>query len=494
MRLSLILKVKKVRFITSQFTINKEPPSGGFFTSKGKHMKKSNSAGIVGYKNGTTENPYSYLLKYKIPAKFSAYDKLCSQYKYSYLYASGHVIDYEANELWVVFPADNGNILNWFVVYDLGSLNEKCYFSAGIRWTKNFAIVYEKNKRYLYCNDNKVANNIQNSSRLAKYDITNLPNNGAQLDPISVSNEYAGESVCEFGGFLFTNYGYVTQNNVSNDRVIQKLSTDMSYVGHFILPQSVAGGVSGEGNGLLYKRQGLVVGNGFVAVAYGGMTKYPFNGDINDRRCHQGIRILSADGQSVQCESLMHPQKLASLLSEKLGHPVNRIEHEGLFYSTITGKLTTIWHTGDFFYIVEAFSDAALALDCSSAAIHGDVIIPDKYIAYRTTRNANSYRNPITGAPLTSLYEIMDFMETFQIKEFTWFSSNNKDITFPDSFSPVGSSSISACEYTISRVNNVTSFVNGSTANKLYRWVIKTNATTGERSFQGPYGLSLTAQ
>lgn len=364
------------------------------------------------------KNPYKYKPIFSLPGKFSAYDSIVSTEGYSSLYASGHILDYVHREIWVCWPATGGDSANWFVVYDMDTLTEKTYFKGGLRWSKCFVVRDTDSGREL------ITTNTANTF-LATYDVSTLPVAGSSLTPASISTALVGRALSKLGDTIMSGYEWVETNNVStfSTFILSDLET--------LAPRSVvriSPSVSGDANGTstkLLKTQGVALCPGYVAFAYGGLTGPDTVPDLLDRRDVQGIALSDMAG-NVLVSGLFNPLTAMSIL-EDLGYTVTRFEHEGLFYSEETQKLSTIWHHAGReypFMIVEAFSNDADAFDMSPAAIEAPVNVPLKATLLRNDRGSGSTLNPGTGEVMTTISDVLNMMNLYQMRSLDWYSTN----------------------------------------------------------------------
>ena len=367
---------------------------------------------------GAFKNAYRYKQVFSIPGKFSAYDDLVANHGYTSLYASGHVLDYTHREIWVVWPATGGDSANWFVVYDMDSLDEKTYFKAGLRWSKCFVVRDTATGREL------LTTNVSDTY-FARYDVSNLPAAGSSLAPATVETDFSGRVISAHGNVLMTGYEWVeTSNAIAYSSFTLSDIDTLGNRGSIRVSPSVSGNPNGENEKLL-KTQGVALCAGYLAFAYGGLTDTGTDPLMKDKRDIQGIALVDFSG-NVIASGMFSPISAMGLLAN-LGYQASRFEHEGVFYSPETGKITTIWHYGDRdqpFMIVEAFSDEPGAFDMSSGALEGPVNVPPIASLIRNDRATHGASDPATGDPLSTIIDVLDMMDRYEIRYLTWYSTN----------------------------------------------------------------------
>ena len=149
-------------------------------------------------------------------------------------------------------------------------------------------------------------------------------------------------------------------------------------------------------------------------------------------RIVQGVILKTEEGVSL-INGLFDPYKGVALL-QSAGYSATRFESEGLFYDQVTEKLSTIWHYNDEasgkFLVVEAFSGDAEALDFKSAAVIPRQRLPDVISLFRSNFDVNVPCDPITGASMPDVTDIINMMIRYDCRKVIFYSGNFSALTF----------------------------------------------------------------
>lgn len=351
-----------------------------------------------------TSNRYKKRILAKLSDRFSAYNTVLSQYSYGYLYTSGVYLDEVDGVLWTaLMPKSNTNRWGWFVLYDMKTMSEIGYFSAGFVYGKTFAVSREGNSKYLYTTGD--------NNTIEKFDVTSMPVNGTRLTKVATVGE--GDFVSRFEDRFATGNAYVTYNT-SVGHLSSAIIRDMAFTPTRVidLPISQTGTATGSSE-LLPKTQGFALGAGFFVTCMGGLFNDGVDTAGKEYRV-SGVRKFNLNGEMTE-DGALDPQLFFNKLKGLYPNAV-RLEYEGVSVSQSGRIVSTVHTTGDDFIVFEEFSDSEKAIDFTDCSVASALNIKDTLTLKRTTRS-NPIRNPATGAAMNNLSEIALMMQDLELYE-----------------------------------------------------------------------------
>lgn len=166
---------------------------------------------------------------------------------------------------------------------------------------------------------------------------------------------------------------------------------------------------------LMTKRQGLCLAPGVLLGSFGGVfitgttTEAPTN--------YQGVKAFSCDGTKI-LETLASPTKfIAALIAS--GRGSTRIENEGICYHK--GQVFTLWVDTDRSQAFSATGGVLITKEFSMTPnldLSGAAVVPPGYNQEKMSSgvfprilDGAVLKNPITGAAMASMSDVMDFMQ-----------------------------------------------------------------------------------
>lgn len=361
----------------------------------------------------------------KLPLLFPDYADIVATYGHTYIYPQGFTIDDAANEIHVMYsPVGGAGARQWVAVYDRTTSEYKsCYGIGSTSSGESIAILYEGGARYAYAR--------HSGGNICRVDITNLPPTKTPLPDDAV---YAVGIHFELshrnGAFLIEQNGAPVGTVVSRT-VFSIYDTDMNRKGSLYFDKTDTGFTSAADSpfaALLPKRQGIALGDGFIAAGFGGAITKP---DPSTGYAYQGVRLYNLRGERTG-ESIMEPYAMMSVL-EQNGITCSRIENEGVCVDASGALFSLYVHRGrldmpapteDGVVIFEELSTAAGAIDFSSAVA--------SYPSYQQTwvtegtfprSTGGAMVNPLNGEELGTLEQILVFMESTDLRELSFYTN-----------------------------------------------------------------------
>jgi len=397
-------------------------------------------------------NAYLKKIVVNLPLKFPDYDTVKTALSATTLYPQGFDID------------DSGNL---YISYEPSSNSSRksCIvkFSSGYGYVGYAYVAYGVESVVVKREGSELALYHRNSFDvgLYRYDITSASFNGETLTGTKVlprigqNFSYADGKwyiICtdaEIGGTQSRTFG-----NIYDD--------SFNLTGSFCLPKSVVGFASNASTYYDYipKMQGFCVSGDNIIVSNGAW--YSPSNETNLGRGDIGVAVLTKEG-TVLRNNLLDADGFISALSAS-GVNVNHVEAEGCVVKN--GKILSMYVVGPQtdtdggVLLVEEFADNGT--DYSKIASSYSPFNPQRYIdgtfpSFYTASTSQGGRriavNPVTGAEISTLTGLMDFMIEFQIPRTSFWTS------FISFTPPTGVTFPSSCLVEILNGSNATFFV-----------------------------------
>ncbi|ELL7319459.1 tail fiber domain-containing protein [Escherichia coli] len=229
------------------------------------------------------------------------------------------------------------------------------------------------------------------------------------------------------------------------------------------------------------KRQGIAVGDDYIACSYGGYFNTGASAGFNQ---FQGVKVFSPDGVKLQ-ESILHPQKMIDVLTSQ-GFTPSRIENEGICISDDGGSIYSLYiflerglpqayQKG--IVLMKEFSTGRDAIDFRQAAwLYTGFDVSHASIG-TFPRSAQGLVNPVLGTVFTSLSEILAYMRSVSQK---WFCLHTTTTPIKD----LSGNDIPADNYVfIKNANNQTFYITQESAEGGIKYKAVTT-DSGEYGFQ----------
>jgi hypothetical protein len=403
-------------------TVDLTTPTYGPGVLKVKGMTKTN--GNTNRSNWL-KNTYRKHIIADIPQHPTPYDEIVATYSYDYIYPQGFFIDEEANELWICYFAQGGNNWEWWCVRDLTTFEEKTTFSASVGVCEVFSLYREGSSRYL------LATNA--NGNLDKFDVTTLPASLSRLTEVSSYPIRVRFSVSVRGDTIYTETN--GNGNESAQSVYTLWNKDMSLAKGQIYFNELELGSPGPttDDGMLNKKQGLAVGDGFFVGSFGGactedgiLDPPPYT-----HRWDNGVKILSKSGEVIIQSLIDGPNFMYKL--RDLGYPAERVECEGvhvtsdnrIFTLVVTQPSTTGDTDAQGILLIEEFSDHPDAVDFSDISTSYTFASQDKvWYPTRATPTLFDLMNPVTGESIQSMKDLATYMKNARIKQTCFYTSS----------------------------------------------------------------------
>jgi len=357
-------------------------------------------------------NLYRKRVLRELPLKPPGYDTVVAALAVSYVYPQALFIDEIANQMLVLFSPNGGTGVNWLVIFNRSTGAFVRSFYAGQGYS-GIHVSYSGGTRYLWIRGA--------SNALVRYNITTLP---AELSSPVSANSYPMDV-----------YLFLTGRGA--DLLISETDTPLGTlrrVDRFYRVATAAPStrlettkfkISDLGDNNDYSAyfphmQAIALGQGFIAAAYGGV----YSTGTPTPAQYQGMRIFSGDGDAKIAEALYSPDAARTILTAA-GFANSRIENEGCCV-TDSGVICSLCILGSVtdsdagtrgILIFEEFAQGSDTIDFSSAAV-----FPKNPVLSNFGTNVvllksagNKVYNPVTGAEITTLAQILDLMKALEI-------------------------------------------------------------------------------
>ena len=398
--------------IPSEYVTEEELNSKGYIT-------KSNARSISG------NNIYKRRVVSQFPAKFGDYATIVANQGVSYIYPQSFFIDEEANELLVIFSPDwsLANNQRWVVIYDWTTTKYKSCFQCGNAAGEGIVVRYKNGARLLY------ARYSPENYHIGEFDITVTPTNMSSIQPI---NSY---DVGLYSNFTYSDgRWYIEQNGAilgsyNRRNLVGVFDESFNKIGEIYFNSESIGYFNNAYPNVISKKQGFTVHQGKFIFSCGG---YMAKSDERTYYGDYGIRVCDMHGNHIE-SGLVRSHDLITALEVQKGITSSRIEAEGV--CSVGGKLYSLCVNKNLNYDSDAtkvgiiiFEEFATEdyIDCSP--FYADDVTINKTI-YETKMFPRGYKgyiyNPITGARITKVEEIMDLMIELDLTTTQFYSTSN---------------------------------------------------------------------
>ncbi len=408
---------------------------------------------------------------HRLPLMFPDYDAILLATGQPYIYPQAFAIDDAANEVFVLYcAATDGAAVKWVAVFNHTTSAYKSCFNVGPnRVSEGLVVRYEGGNRYIYTEDS--------AETLGKYDITVLP---ATMANIPATATYAVGMDRQFayrnGVFLVEQSGS-TLGSTSSRTTMAWYDSSLARMGAMFLGKSDTGFTSTTDSTYapyLPKRQNIALGDGILFASFGG---YKGRNDASTGYGYQGIKAFTLNGDKVD-ESIMDPILMMQIMEDN-DFVVERIENEGVVVDDAGNVFSMYVHRGrtsipapttDGLVIFEEFSAHPDAIDFAPAV--------RAYPAYNQNeiedgiwpRADGLILDPITGASITTLEQMIFFMSQMDVKSATFYSSSHSITDIDTVLIPTG------YRVTIENENNTTFDVTLAGYANIAKWRITGSA------------------
>lgn len=412
-------------------------------------------------------------IAFQFPLLFSDYDSVLSENPgVSYIYPQSFC--FADNKIFIVYNAEPKQANNVIVVYDNSSNYLGYYYvdngGVGVA-SEGIVVTSDYGDLHLF---------IGSSAGIIKeYKITGV----SYGDLLVAVSEH---SVGVYNQFGYRNGNWIVEQNTPElgqsitRTVLSVYDRDFKRSGTLTFPLHDCGYITAttsEYSQYFNKRQGIAVGDNYIAFGYGGY--FADAGLVQTPNLYQGTKIFNSDGTK-RTESILKPQQMIDALKD-VGMNVTRIENEGVAVSEDGSKLysmfihnerlSSISHdTG--IVIFEEYSNDSDAIDFRDASTI--------YLGYNVDhasigtfpRSFDGIVNPITGEVFTSLTQILTYMKLANQKAFSFYTStvSINDIS--------GNAIPSSTLVSIMNANNMTFTVTYTSPEGGIRYVIGVSPTT----------------
>lgn len=356
----------------------------------------------------------------KLPLRFPDYDTIIDMEGPDYIYPQSFTIDWDEEEIFVLYSPSDVSTKQWVVVYDLETTNYKGCFSAGNAGAEGIVVKREGASRYLYVKDT--------GRSLGKYDITTLPGNLSSVSPIAT-----------YDVGLHFNFSYrngvwlIEQAGAPLGRTVQRstfafFDDDFNRIGAITISPSIGGYHEGAYVDKIPKRQGIAIADGYLVQVSGGVYN---KGDNSKPVNYQGILTINYNGK-LQTEGIIEPAGMIETL-EAAGYVCGRAEYEGVHVSPPGDIYTLFVHqhrympesTSEGIIIFKEMDEGQNYIDFSPCSksfprISEDVINDG---LFPRSGDGKMY-DPYGGEELDTLDKIIDFMINADIRQFAFYTSS----------------------------------------------------------------------
>jgi|GEM_PF-3829430 len=405
-------------------------------------LAKPSGASIVGYKtgsvataleevdgkiNGTTQQindlrnrMYRRSVVHKIPMRFPGYATVIAAKGYTYLFPQSFTM--HATELYILYGANTGaaGTGSFVAIHNRATGAYISGFSIGESYGEGIVVKMEGTKKYLYAR--------HKSSVLGKYNITNRPANLSTLAPESTT-DLGFYSFLSWDGSQFTMQVLTRSSRASQPRnLFVRLDESLALQSRLEFNRLDAWNLSAEQRDLAPKLQGFSHYRGGYVLGYGATHYY---GGAKKQSDLCGIKLFTSAGDPTE-SALMNPDAFIDILRAK-GYSCDLIENEGMHYAD-DGELYGMWvtssHTNTGNYGILITREMGGDIDCTAAATAATPGASLEHMLAKVDHDDKGIKNPMTGAPFTTLVEIVEFMRETQLSQygFTTTGSTIKDL------------------------------------------------------------------
>ena len=366
----------------------------------------------------------------QFPAKFGDYATIVANQGVSYIYPQSFFIDEEANELLVMFSPDwsLANNQRWVVIYDWTTTKYKSCFQCGNVAGEGIVVRYKNGARLLY------ARYSTENYHIGEFDITVTPTNMSSIQPI---NSY---DVGLYSNFTYSDgRWYIEQIGAilgayNRRNLVGVFDESFNKIGEIYFNSESVGYFNNAYTSMISKKQGFTVHQGKFIFSCGG---YIAKSDERTYYGDYGIRVCDMHGNHIE-SGLVRSHDLMTALEVQKGITSSRIEAEGV--CSVGGKLYSLCVNKNLNYDADAsevgiiiFEEFATEdyIDCSSFYANDVTINKTIYETKMFPRGYQGYiYNPITGARITKVEEIMDLMIELDLTTTQFYSTSNPLLWF----------------------------------------------------------------
>lgn len=386
---------------------------------------------------------------------------------YGSIYPQSFTIDTVANELLFLSATGAVTVFTWDT-----KAYVKTYRCIIPFVSENMVIKYSGGVRSLYLRGNNV---------LAVFNITTV--SGFQdLSPSSTIPIIAQRNFAEHADeWLITSNSLTTLGQFQSRGYFGVYDSTFTQVGDVYISPLYAGiNESTPYPDLISKLQGMAYDGKNIYFGMGGFWDIS---STTERYGAYGVRVFTKAGRLIG-DYLLDPSKLLAKLTS-LGYSPDHVENEGICYVASEGKMYSLCvgvtsstptpiSEVEGLYIIEEFCPDTDSVDFSDCATIASTISEDyakSGILYPKTLAGAGF-NPITQTVFVNWFDIIKYMQTVDMSEFRYYSSNFPAIT------DVNGGAVSAgLLITIRNSNNSTFFVTADGGNLRRVWRV-TNTTT----------------
>jgi hypothetical protein len=357
---------------------------------------------------------YQKKILLSLPLKHPEWDWVFSTYGIR-SYPQSFVVDEDAGKLLVI----DGSTPRVIQVYNWPSGTwDRVFLAPGGIVTEGAVIRKEGGKKLLYM---RHVNDV-----MAKYDLTQYPDNRTTLNPVEITTISCGLNFSEFNGRWVIGNVKTSANTGERSRGhFYEIDAQGKYYPYDIQDPFMGIYDGREGAGVLTKTQGICITGSHLVSCMGGQQKldaapslYGFN----------GVRVFDRSGKMVS-EALCDPFKMAEILRRKGQNP-SLIEAEGINYlrdgSVVSLTITQDWNNPNFanegmlFMQEFAISDY---IDFSSAAVTSPSSMPTELINGIFPDGSTGPCDPATGEKIDSVLKSIKYMAKYGISELLAYST-----------------------------------------------------------------------
>lgn len=362
----------------------------------------------------------------KLPMRFPDYDWYIKQHDLKNVYPSAFDIDWVDRKLFMVSlgaTKPSGVYADRIItVYDIDKCKYISSFYAGYLGGEGITVKYENGIRYLY---------LQHGTQLARYNISELPQNKTKIEPVS----YHAEGV----HWTFANDGnswLITQNTPEIGYKDQRTthayySNSFTRLGFIQTKQADWGYFNADEYDNNTKVQTMTIGNGKIYLGIGAYLR----DDRVDYKGKIGLKVLSNSGEILE-NGLMNSQKVIDKF-KSIGLDAEIMENEGVHVDKRNGNVYTlnVYQTDQHddsinggVVIMQEYATHQDAIDFSDCAetIRTGTIEGHQPITITNSDNTYAMENHMTGEKLDTIQKILDYMFSIKRNKFSFYSTQVK--------------------------------------------------------------------
>jgi len=367
-------------------------------------------------------------ISHRFPLLFPDYAAIIALTGNPNVYPQAWTIDEIGNEILFMYCGTSvTSRYKWVVAYDRTTSAYKGCFGVGqVNVTEGMVVRYIDGKRYL---------ETEHLDRvLGRYDITTRPENRSTIEPVATFDIGLNSQISFHKDRYFVEQAGTPLGMFVARTTFAWYDADLNRVGAAFFDKSDTG-FAGETAGTVYwdkfpKRQGCAVGDGYVVFSYGGYTAATAASSIGYG--YQGIKLFNLAGACI-AESIMEPLSMMQIMHDN-GVGCTRIENEGAYVDK-DGKIFTFYiHRGpggadaaaskvDGIVVFEEMSAAADSIDFSPAVRPYNNFRKGDIEGGVWPRLNDKLIDPILGAEITTLDQMLDFMYSMEVRQVSFYGS-----------------------------------------------------------------------